>query len=286
MAGKLHTYGLAVNSGEVADDEFLFVWYSADDIYDLDDPAELEAAVRAANPAADTFLRVPDVLSRFHQMPRFEFERYHLARWTTVGESWLPPGAWDACADANRAVEDGAEIVLGFDGSVNNDSTALVGCTVEPRPHLFVVDAWERPADANAHWAVPIIDVEERIRQACRRWSVRRVACDPFRWSRTLQILEGEGLPMVEFPQTMVRMTPATSRFYEAAVNRQLTHSGDPRLARHIANATLRTDARGSRLAKEHRESSRKIDLAVAAVMAHAEAWSVEDQDDGELHVW
>ncbi len=286
MAGKLHTYGLAVNAGEIDDDEFLFVWYSADDIYDLDDPAELEAAVRTANPAADTFLRVPDVMSRFHQMPRFEFERYHLARWTTVGESWLPPGAWDACADTARAVPDGTEIVLGFDGSVNNDSTALVACTVEPTPHLFVVDAWERPAEANAHWAVPIIDVEERIRQACRRWSVRSVMCDPFRWSRSLQILEAEGLPMVEFPQTMVRMTPATSRFYEAAVNRQLTHSGDPRLARHIANATLRTDARGSRLSKEHRESSRKIDLAVAAVMAHDGAWSVEDQDDGELHIW
>ena len=41
---------------------------------------------------------------------------------------------------------------------------------------------------------------------------------------------------MVTFPQSSERMVPATQRFYEAVVNGQLTHSGDPRLARHIEN--------------------------------------------------
>jgi phage terminase large subunit-like protein len=63
-------------------------------------------------------------------------------------------------------------------------------------------------------------------------------------------------------------MTPATSRFYEAVVNGALTHSGDPRLARHLANAVLKGDPRGARLAKEHKHSKRRIDAAVAAVMA------------------
>ena len=49
-------------------------------------------------------------------------------------------------------------------------------------------------------------------------------------------------------------------------MNRALTHSGDPRLARHVGNTVLKLDARGTRLAKEHRDSARKIDLAVAAV--------------------
>jgi phage terminase large subunit-like protein len=51
-----------------------------------------------------------------------------------------------------------------------------------------------------------------------------------------------------------------------------LTHSGDSRLARHIANAVLKEDARGARLAKERRDSPRRIDTAVAAVMAHDRA--------------
>ena len=43
-------------------------------------------------------------------------------------------------------------------------------------------------------------------------------------------------------------------------------------MARHVGNAVLRADARGARLAKEHRDSKRRIDAAVAAVMAHDRA--------------
>lgn len=77
---------------------------------------------------------------------------------------------------------------------------------------------------------------------------------------------------MLEFAQSPGRMTPATARFYEAVINQQLTHSGDSRLARHVNNAVLREDPRGARLAKERRDSPRRIDAAVAAVMAHDRA--------------
>jgi len=81
-------------------------------------------------------------------------------------------------------------------------------------------------------------------------------------------VLEEEGLPVVTFPQTASRMTPATTRFFESVVNKQVTHDGDVKMARHIGNATLRVDQRGSRLSKEKRGSTRRIDLAVSAVMA------------------
>lgn len=67
-------------------------------------------------------------------------------------------------------------------------------------------------------------------------------------------------------------MTPATTALYEAVVNSQVTHDGDKRLARHVANAVLKADSRGTRLVKEHKDSKRRIDLAVAAVMAHDRA--------------
>ena len=53
---------------------------------------------------------------------------------------------------------------------------------------------------------------------------------------------------------------------------RPLTHDGDSRLARHVANAILREDSRGARLSKETKDSPRRIDAAVAAVMAHDRA--------------
>jgi phage terminase large subunit-like protein len=50
--------------------------------------------------------------------------------------------------------------------------------------------------------------------------------------------------------------------------NRALAHSGDPDLARHVGNAVVKNDSRGHRIVKEHKDSTRRIDLAVAAVMA------------------
>jgi phage terminase large subunit-like protein len=58
----------------------------------------------------------------------------------------------------------------------------------------------------------------------------------------------------------------------------ELTHDGDPTLARHVANAILREDSRGARLAKEHKDSKQRIDAAVAAVMAMHRAAELANQ--------
>jgi phage terminase large subunit-like protein len=201
-------------------------------------------------------------------MREASFRRARLCQLTDqLEDAWLPPAAWAAYADATTLIPDGAEVVLAFDGSFNGDTTVLVVATVDQRPHVDLVELWE-PAGAQ----VPVVDVEAAIRAACRRWRVLEIAADPFRWARSLQLLEGEGLPVMEYPQSPGRMTPATGRFYEAVVNQQMTHSGDSRLARHVGNAILREDARGARLAKERKDSPRRIDAAVAAVMAHDRA--------------
>jgi len=275
MAGRMHAYGYKVNAGEVDDPEFLFVhWGSDPEAFNLDDAQQLNAAIRAANPAADSFLSVADVAARYHQIPRHEFVRYHLGQWTTVAETWLPPGAAEDIIDTDE-IPNGAEVILGFDGSFNNDATAIVAVSVQrdgSPAHVQVVANYERPETARADWKVPILEVEDVIREACRRWQVREIACDPFRWARTYQVLEAEGLPVVEFAQSASRMTPATTSFYEAVVNKQMTLDGSPALMRHLGNATLRVDARGTRIMKDHRNSTRKIDLAVAAIMAFSRA--------------
>ncbi len=131
------------------------------------------------------------------------------------------------------------------------------------------LQVWE-PVDGER---VPVADVEQAIREACRRWRVAEVIADPFRWTRTLQALEAEGLPVVEFPHSPARLTAATGDLFSAATNGKLTHSGDPKLAAHIAAAVVTEDARGMRLSKSSRKASaRKIDLAACLVMAHSRA--------------
>jgi phage terminase large subunit-like protein len=234
-----------------------------------DHPVDCRHCWTLANPALGDFLAEDGLAACLPpKMREASFRRARLCQLTdTLEEAWLPPGSWASCTDVSHATHDGAEVVLAFDGSFNGDTTVLVAATVAERPHLDLVELWE-PAGGQ----VPIHDVEQAIRACCRRWRVLEIAADPFRWARSLQVLDGEGLPVGEYPQSPARMQPATARFYEAVVNGELTHSGDSRLARHMGNAVLREDARGARLAKERRDSPRRIDAAVAAVMAHDRA--------------
>lgn len=260
----LYQYGQRVARGEVADPSFFMAWWEpANPDADHRDPATWAQA----NPGLGDLVDTEDFASAVLRTPEAEFRTKRCNQWVATAEAWLPHGAWDGCADG-RPVPDLAEVVLGFDGSFSNDSTALVVVEAGQCPHVDVVECWERPPGAGQEWRVPIAAVEDAIRAACRRWQVREIVCDPFRWARTFQVLEDEGLPVVEFPQSPQRMVPATQRFYEAVLNGTVSHSGDPRLARHVGNCVLKVDQRGARLSKDTRNSPRKIDLAVAAVMA------------------
>lgn len=290
LLGRQHQQGLKTNNGEPgADPRFLFVWYGAGpEFTDLGDPVVLAAAIRAANPAADLFLDVDEHVAMFARMPLFEFERYHLGRWTQVLAAWLPPGAWDACLSPTRAqlrnetwpgIRRGAHVVLGVDGSFSGDSTAIVACDLDGLA-LGVVGCWEKPEDARPDWHVPLAAVTKRIRDACAYWDVREIAYDPRILHSTFQDLTAEGLPLVEVPQGQ-DMVNATQHLYEAVATRGVRHDGDPRLTRHIGNCVGKQTAQGIRVGKESRESTRWVDLAIAAAMAFEHATVLSGPDPG-----
>ena len=262
----LYQYGQQVASGEVDDETFYMAWWAAPDGADHRDPA----VWAAANPGYGDLVSEEDFASQVKRTPEAEFRTKRLNQWVAAKETWLPSGAWDGLTTVD--LPDDATLVLGFDGSFNNDSTALTAVTIpeddETKPIVAVLGLWERPEGANEDWQVPVLEVEGRIREVCEKYEVREIACDPARWARSYQVLEEEGLPVVSFPQSASRMVPATQRFYEAVVNDQVQHDGNPSLARHLDNCAVKRDQRGARLTKETRFTSRKIDLAVAAVMA------------------
>jgi len=199
--------------------------------------------------------------------PESEFRTKRTNVFVTGTEAALPFGAWDRVAEPDRLVE--GDVIVFVDGSWSGDSTGMVGCTIGERPHLFVVDAWERP-DGAVDWRVPINEVKQRCRDACRQLGVRALAFDPYRWQQTMVDLLEDGLPVVEFPTNSVpRIVPAWKHFYDGVMDLALSHDGDPRLARHIENMVLKVDQHGARPVKEHRMSRRHIDLGMCAVGAY-----------------
>ncbi|KXO99672.1 Phage terminase-like protein, large subunit (plasmid) [Tsukamurella tyrosinosolvens] len=230
--------------------------------------------IALANPAIEAGFLHADAVAALAPPKTREatFRRARLCQLATDTEGgFLPPGVWDALCQAHP-IDKGAQVVVALDGSFSDDTTALLLATVAEEPHLDVLGVWERPA-GDDEYRVPITEVEDTIRQACKDYRVQEIIADPFRWARTLQVLESERLPIAEFPHSPSRLTAATSALYTACVNGKLTHTGDERLAAHIAAAVVAEDPRGMRLAKRSRSrTARKIDLAACAVMAHSRA--------------
>jgi hypothetical protein len=239
-------------------------------VEDLTDAAALRSALLAArgDSAWVDVDRLRDEIAD-PTTPEHHARRFYLNQIVKVdAERWLPAGAWTAGARPGEKIPAGTEVVLGFDGSFSGDSTAIVACTLDARPRVQLAALWERDDTERRDWRVPRTEVLEDIRAACRYWRVQEVAADPYLWVADLETLADEGFPIVEFRQRGEHMLEATQRAYELVLNGDLTHDGDPDLARHVANCVPKLDARGTRLSKDRRHSTRRIDAAVAMVMA------------------
>ena len=269
IAYTLYQYGKKVALGEIVDPSFFMAWWEADQEADHRDPLQWAKA----NPGFDDIVAKADFESAVKRTPEAEFRTKRLNQWVSSQISWLPNGAWDVCA-ANELPDPNPEIMVGFDGSFSGDTTVLVGCTVpkeeDEKPHVFLIKAWERRDGIDDDtWRVPIQEVEQTIIEFCASHNVREVACDPYRWQRSMEVLADYGIPIVEYPSTSARrMVTACAKFFDYVTDERMTHDGNPLLARHLSNAVTKSDALGVRIVKENRNSSRRIDAAVAAVIA------------------
>ncbi|WP_030670667.1 terminase [Streptomyces rimosus] len=205
---------------------------------------------------------------------------------THASDSWLSQPEWAGCSDAARVVADGDTVVLGFDGSRARargvtDATALVGCRVSDG-HLFLLGCWEQPeGPAGQDWRVPVLEVLASVEEAFSRFRVVGMYADPAKWEGHVADWEarwGAGLKVkstrdhpVEWWMTGGRsnlIVRALEKFHSAVLDKELTHDGSSTLARHVLNARRRKGRSGIQIMKEHPDSARKIDAAIASVLA------------------
>jgi phage terminase large subunit-like protein len=138
VLGRLRTYAI-----DHPGDQHL-VWREHSAAGFEDHPVDCAHCWELANPALDDFLARDGLAACLPpKMREASFRRALLCQLVdTLEEAWLPPGSWAACADATVAIPDGAEVVLGFDGSFSGDCTVLVVATVAERPHVDLVELW------------------------------------------------------------------------------------------------------------------------------------------------
>lgn len=218
-------------------------------------------AYKRANPATfvkEDFLREQLAAPDLHHL---EVMRFHGNVWTAVAESWLPPGAWEACCDADAAIPEGSDVAVGVDVGRKHDHTAVVALYRRADGRV-VVDAtvFVPPEDGTS---LDLDLVERHLRDMAGRFNVLGVVYDPWSFERSAQMLADEGLTMIEHPQSPERMHKSSSLIYEAVMNKTIAHNGDRALAAHVAAGSSKDTERGWRLVKNPK-LKKPIDALIA----------------------
>lgn len=249
---------------------------------DLSDEEALRIAVDDAFGEAMAWNDLDAIIDEFYD-PRkdpADSRRYFLNARTSASDSWLDFSEWEACSNSLAALYDGDLVALGFDGSKSDDATALVACRLEDG-HLEVLGCWEKPAGPDGqHWRVDGAAVDAAVKAAFDRFEVAAFFADPPHWQdyvdswtaefgEQLQVKASQSHPIEWWTNRPRVMVDTLARFHDAVIDKVLSHCGDSLLTRHVLNARRRVGRSGLTIAKEHPKSTRKIDAAMAAVLAY-----------------
>lgn len=201
----------------------------------------------------------------------------------------------------------GDEIVAFFDGSKSDDATGLMGCRVSDG-HVATLGMWQKPPGRRGEgWTAPREAIDASVRKMFATYRVVAFWADPSHtrddetqerywdglidewhreWGAQLELWAVQGKQGHSVMWDMA--SPERSRQFTAAAERcvddieetakairmnprsprLITHDGDGRLKTHVRNAKRYPTRYGTSLWKGHRESKRKVDLAVCMVGA------------------
>lgn len=210
-------------------------------------------AVKQCNPAA--YITTAALREQAQRTTPISFAQFHACRWGVAEGSWLPPGAWTACA--GQLAEDDEPVWLGVDIGGSRAASAVVGVTKD----LQVAEVHVYQGDE------AVMAVVDKVLEIASRRSVVEVAHDPWRFrSEALRLERDHGLQAVEVPMSSTRMGQASENLHSVIVSKRLTHPSHPELDQHVANAIAKQTPRGWRLDKS--ADGVQIDAVVALMIA------------------
>ena len=279
-------YGQSVERGEVDDETFFFrAWMVHDDV----DHEDLDALI-PANPNYGVTVQRSFYAGELNHRKPNQMKRYYFNMWTTVDESWLPYGVWEAGNVGKFDIPKDSTCTIGWDASTKSDSTALAliwwefpedGSAV--RVHVKIM-IWARPltpdGKPDVKWRPPMRAIQDQVRDWCKEFDVVAAGYDPtyITWEAT--DLEAEGLPMLDIPNSPSQMVPGTEAAWEMFVHGRLFHEGDPLFGIHIENSVpFVTRGGGEMLEKSARGAQN--DSAIA-LLKGIRAWQKHEEEEPE----
>ena len=297
ICGEQYLFGQRLADDPSLDPRYLFWWYEPpEEDADYTDPALWEEV----NPSwgvtlPDPFVYLEDQLTKKSEST---FRRYFLNQWVLSEDIWIPHGAWKNCDDRSFFFDPDLPLYVGVDGALKRDTFAIVGG--QRQDDLFVTKAriWENPFPPGhrnrTKWKLNLEDPLGFLRDLAHDFPVSAVTeedgtvlpgpafgYDPRYLEYAAQRLEGDGLTMIEFPQTDARMCPASELTYELIMTKKFRHDGNTDYRRQVHAAVPKNKDRGWRITRPA-GTHKPIDAATAAVMAASLAYKPGEPEEDQ----
>lgn len=291
-------YSKAIENGTIEDDRHFGYIRAAEPTDDWTDPK----IWAKANPSLGSIIQLADLAADCREAEKTptaqaSFKRYSLNLWQSATTPWLDIHKWQAnTVPFSEADIAGRECYGGLDLAIKSDTTALV--LIFPyaqKPdgqwqYRLLSYFWLPQAAADRNKALipyqtwanlkyitltpgDVCDfsfVRQQVKEITKKFNLKALAYDRMLAQVLAQQLQDEdGVPMVEFGQTIMNFAEPTATFERLVIAGDLQHNGNKVLDWQAGNVNVKSDINNNiRPVKPPDGEHRKIDGIVAGIMA------------------
>jgi phage terminase large subunit-like protein len=231
------------------------------------------------------------------------FRTKHLNEWLSSDAPYFDMLAWRKCGDPNLRIEDfrGENCVMGLDLATKSDLAAkvlLFPKMLNGEKHYYVFGVYYLPETAvednrNASYHGWVVEgqikptpgsvtdfhvIKDDILEDCRTYAVQSVPYDPYQAQYMEQELINEGIPVIEYKNTVANMSFAMKEMQALILKGRIHHDGNNCLGWQISNVVAHLDAKDNVFPRKERPEL-KIDGPVAIMMALGVSLSTEESN-------
>ncbi len=295
------SYVIKILSGVIEDDEYFGIIYTLDQDDDWTDPKNWVKA----NPNWGVSVNPEDIARKARKAMEMSsaqnnFLTKHLNVWVNADTAWMDMVSWDKCANPVLTLANfkGQPCWIAIDLASKID-IASVALLFRRNGKVFAF-AWnylpEEAAEEGSNsqysgWArdghlkltpgnvTDYAYIENDLRELAADYDIQQVGFDPWQASYLATRLGEEGMPMVEYRNTVQNMSEPMKELEALVVSDKFEHDGNPVLTWMMSNVVAHRDAKDNIYPrKEHPEN--KIDGVVAIIMALGMSHATDEQNE------
>lgn len=280
IAERMHNAWQRQQDGKQKRTGFYYDAVTADPDFDIEDEAALKAAILAAYDDC-YWADIDTIIDQCYSgvITHDEVLRKYCNLVTASGDALVNPVSWGKC-ESDSELKAGDRIVLGLDGGVSDDATALVAMRIRDS-FIHPIGIWEKPdGPEGKNWTVDHDEVSEMVGWVFKTYKVEAFFSDVAflesyvdLWSESYGprlSIKATGKSSVGYDMrgNQAEITKANMSLVGAIESQRVSHAGHYGLKRHVENAKKRHNKYGISFGKASRDSSYKVDAYAATLLA------------------